>query len=271
MRITAATPLDQIKQFVKAVEAVGAAAEMGAQSALNDVSLDAKRILDEAADTFIDRPTKFTTNAFVARFGRVRRGQGMDAVSSEVAVKDLQSAYMKFGLGEETRLPGDIGPAHSALFVPNWKSAMSDRANRAGLKAKPTPYGGMLTGLIPRLASKAERSKTTGKREPLGDRAGKPRGVFFGKRAAAAPKGYWLRPERKRIRVTKTLKSGKTVERIRSVEDGVPMLVVSAHEQLKYTDLFTPAWEKASLDAMVDLPRYLERELDREIAKGLKR
>jgi hypothetical protein len=79
----------------------------------------------------------------------------VDGIFASVEVMPKQSTYLKylFGVGDNTRLPGDVGLAQSHILIPWWSNITLTQG------VTPTQYGGVPTGFLARLARELQGTK----------------------------------------------------------------------------------------------------------------
>lgn len=246
MQIQASTPPEQIREFQRAMQAIGRSHERGVTFALNGVAKSAKQRLEKVIKGHIDQPTPFTQKALFATF--VPPGQAdVRTFVSAVGIKEDQSVYLKYLLGYErqTRLPGDVGPADDHIFVPIW-------GNLERLENIKPLYGANLprkalqrlfkkAGMTGDAAAGAQASRAKRKRKAKGP------GVFWGAPTLGGQKqglGLWSRPER-----------------VRGINQGAPTMLVAAADKSKHDPLLQRAWDQAIIDSWSEFGGRLEAEL----------
>lgn len=246
MQIQAGTPAEQIREFQRAMQAIGRAHERGVTFALNGVAKAARKRLEKVLEDHVDQPTPFTQKAIFNSF--VPPGQSdIRSFESSVGVKDTQSAYLKYLLGyeQQQRRPGDIGPADAYIFVPIW-GALQAREGIKPLYGQNLPRNSLkrlfkkagMTG-----AGAAGAAPSTAKRK----RKAKGPGVFWGAPTIKGQQqglGLWSRPER-----------------VNGVNHGAPLMLVAAAAKAQYSPVLQRHWDQAIIDSWSEFGGRLETEL----------
>ncbi|WP_200927260.1 hypothetical protein [Methylobacterium sp. Leaf88] len=97
---------------------------------------------------------KYTRSGFVG-LNQIERNDAGDGVWASVELMPKQSTYLKylFGVGDNTRLPGDVGLAQDRILIPWWDNIKLTQG------VTPTQYGGVPTGFLARLAREVQGTK----------------------------------------------------------------------------------------------------------------
>jgi hypothetical protein len=266
--ITATTPNEQVRDFVSAMQSIGSRhAVRSIQFALNGVAIDARQRVIDGLDRVFDKPGAFTLKGVIAKSKKLPgRGsvQSIYDLSSRIEVRALQSIYFKYAMGEDERLPGDIGPADKKIYVPNWQVIKSMTAKRAGVNIKQTNEGNMPRKSLQKLMKMSTRAANAPRRRYRTKRRSLIQGLWYGTYGAGKPTGWWLRPERIRKGEKWKQASGRSKRKV--INSGAPRLLVGAFDRADYTDILIPLWNQSAADAMAELPRRLEREFAVELA-----
>ncbi|MBP1182932.1 hypothetical protein [Methylobacterium sp. PvR107] len=182
-----------------------------ASYSLNGVVFAARDALRDEAKKVFDRPADFTVrNAF--GYTRARLNGDMTA---RIYIRDRQSAYYAFQIRGGTRVPGNIGPGQTWLFMPVAEELVDPASG--GLRRN------VLRGLSRRAAPKG---KGTSVHRTTRARDAKRRGVFF--TPLWGTQGIWERPER-------TKATGPRRRGVRQVHNlSAPRLLVAAYPQEEY-------------------------------------
>ncbi|MGU3449787.1 hypothetical protein [Methylobacterium sp. 391_Methyba4] len=182
-----------------------------ASYSLNGVVFAARDALRDEAKRVFDRPVDFTVrNAF--GYTRARLNGDMTA---RIYIRDRQSAYYAYQIKGGTRVPGNIGPGQTWLFMPVAEELVDPASG--GLRRN------VLRGLSRRAAPKGKGGavhRTTRARDA------KRRPVFFA--SVFGTQAIWERPER-------TKATGPRRRGVRQVHNlSAPRLLVAAYRQEEY-------------------------------------
>ena len=147
------TPKSKVKHFAEQMQDISAKRTPRAvQFALNGIAIEAAKKSGPIVSKALDKPTAWSTRAFVAVKGNLgaARGQSLDKLWSAIHVKKQQSTVFKylFGEGRNARRPGDVGMASKSILLPVW-------ANLKAIGIKPTKAGNLPKDAIDRITAKA--------------------------------------------------------------------------------------------------------------------
>ncbi|MBE7201611.1 MAG: hypothetical protein INR70_27935 [Parafilimonas terrae] len=146
--------------------------------AVDEVAKAAVLNIRRQFSTHLKRQTPWTKSAVVykrlskADLNGLERGERhAEDVYAQVYVKPNQSVYLKylFGLGDNTRLPGDVGLARDHILIPWWQNITETQG------VVPTANGGVPTGFVARLFREAQ-----GDRSPKKSGTQSRWGVYYG-------------------------------------------------------------------------------------------
>lgn len=226
---------------IKALEATFAEigskrAPRAVQYALNGVAKSAQSKTKGMLQSELDNPTAWTLRAYVAKYGKLSEAQGkaLDELSSELTVREQQSAPFKYmyGDGANRRRPGDVGPAQEDILLAIWPNV-----KRMGIR--PTAKGNMPRTAIKKLFER--------------------RDTFWGHfrwGGKTMPIGLYLRPERR--------VDPRTGKRFNL---GVPRLLLRAVPKTIHDPILEKPTQKLALKAMAELPMRVENEMRSEIGR----
>lgn len=148
---------DAVKRYSEAFEAYGERAfPRAVQFALNGVSIDAADRFRKAMPTVLDRPVPWIIRGVASTKADLNVSR-LDQVSSAIKIRPDQSAILKYSMGltDQVRLPGDVGLAEKAVWIPvpdNIKRVMGTR-----LQAGNVPSG-TVSAIKTRMAEKPPRA-----------------------------------------------------------------------------------------------------------------
>jgi hypothetical protein len=254
------TPRAQINDYARKMQRIGRSHVRGVLFSLNGVAKYAKELMvDELrSNRIIDQPSPFTMRGLRNQFTSLKtdtlNGVLRDRVSSAIYIADQQSTYMKylFGTGQNTRYPGDVGPADKKIFQPIW-------ANLARYEGVNPLYGGG----IPRntLKSMARRAgnpilEADGTVRSVGSRSTTTRdrrknGLFWGAPTFGGVKsqpGIWSRGRK-----------------VNGRWDRGPRLLIAFTDKARYEPIMQAPWDAINARAMAEFPNFLTQELRKNI------
>jgi len=254
MQIQGETPHQQLEDFRRAMDAIGETHVRGIAFALNGIAMQSHKELMRVLNRVIDKPGAFTKKGLIYRTTPLDTKLEKD-LESAVLWLDQQSAYIKYlmGQGDNVRLPGDIGPADSHIFVPIW----GNLKRLEGVK----PVGG--EGL-PRSTLKgfARRAGTTlgGARAKVkisAAAAQKQSQVFIGEPVIKGEKqglGFWSRQKR----LTPSAIGPR-------MPDRAPEMLVAIVDKATYKPILQEPWDEVVNRIWATLPDRLEKELENKL------
>lgn len=145
----------QIHAFEKSMAGLVEDAARPLQAAANATDRDARDRAHKAIDATLDKPEALTREAFLARQPRPSQATAVRGVSAAIEIKPLQHRWLKYALGEgeQTREPGEIGPANRAVMIPVWDNLQSTAVLALGINVSPTEGGNLPPGTLQKLFS----------------------------------------------------------------------------------------------------------------------
>lgn len=195
------------------------------QAAANATARDARDRVHKAIDATFDKPESLTREAVAARQPHPSRASSTTGVSAAIEIKPLQHRWLRYALGEgeQTRKPGEIGPADSAVMIPVWENLQSAALLAMGINIIPTEGGNLPPGTLSKLFSMTGQGGV----------------LWWGRVRDGGAEGIWARTE-----------SG-------------PMLLVAAKDQVSYDPILQAPLEKAVRAAARGFASHARDELKR--------
>lgn len=209
----------------------------------------------------LDRPTEWSKRAFQYRRA-LGKGRGVSAgVYSEFYVLPNQSVVFKYlmGMGQNVRLPGDVGLAQDRIYLP----AYDNLAKTQGIR--PNAQGNLPGGVMARLAREAEGNRN--KRRRNGDSGG-----VFKKEVTingVTSMAYINRPKRTYTGETHAIHNRRTgrfyTVRKPTYTDRPRILMFSVPKAL-YDPILQAPWDNAVREALDAIPERMASELQSALA-----
>jgi hypothetical protein len=209
-----------------------------------------------------------------AGLNAIEQGTRTD-VYAQVFVKPKQSVYLKylFGMGDNTRLPGDVGLAQNKILLPWWDNILLTQGVR------PTKYGGVPTGFLARLSREVQ-----GTRAPKRSGTQSRWGVYYGEiKLHGQPRmAYIARPPRVPVTdrdlldgrkgataldqaiVTKAGEVKRVGRAMRDVDH--PRILFLAVDRATYKPVLEQPWREACEAAAARIPSIMAQQLADNIA-----
>lgn len=209
----------------------------------------------------------------------LERGErNTEDVYAQVYVKPKQSAYLKylFGIGENLRVPGDVGMAQNRILIPWWDNI------RLTQGVQPTKDGGVPRAFLSRLAREvsADRSPKKSGTQSLW-------GVYYGKIKIHGQEleGYIARPPRVPVTNDDVLHRGHSAldtviqtrggdlkrigRKMRDIDH--PRVLFLAIDHARYKPILQKPWREACEDAAARVPEIMGAQLNENLAHMLKK
>lgn len=184
-----------------------------ASYAINGTLFAARDALRDEAKRVFDRPVAFTVkSAFGYTMARLDGGD----MRAKVFIKDRQSPYYHYQINGGTRVPGNIGPGATCLFMPVAPELIDKKSG--GLKKN------VLKGLVRRASARAAQSQALHRTNAARD--AKRKRVFFA--PVFGTQGIWERPKRRKA----TLPRRRGVRQVHNL--AAPRLLVAASQTQQY-------------------------------------
>ena len=204
-----------------------------------------------------------------AGLNAIEQGTRTD-VYAQVFVKPKQSVYLKylFGMGDNTRFPGDVGLAQNKILLPWWDNITLTQGVR------PTRYGGVPTGFLARLSREVQ-----GTRAPKRSGTQSRWGVYYGEITLHGQKrlAYIARPPRVPVTdrdvvdgrkgataldqtiVTRSGEVRRIGRKLRDVDH--PRILFLAVDRATYRPVMEQPWREACEAAAARIPAVMAAQL----------
>lgn len=215
----------QVRAFEKRMAGLVDDAARPLQAAANATVRDARDRAHKAIDATFDRPETLTREAFLARQPHPSQATAVRGVSAAIEIKPLQNRWLKYALGdsEQTREPGEMGPADKAIMIPVWENLQSAAVLALGINVSPTEGGNMPPGTLSKLFSMTGAGGV----------------LWWGRVRDGGKEGIWART------------------------DQGPLLLVAAEERVTYDPVLQAPLEKAVRQAARGFAGHAREELKR--------
>lgn len=246
------------------------------QAGLNGAAVIARdNIRDDVLPLFLRNVSRFTREGirYDVDNRRFDTAESIDDATSAVFITPLQLAYMKFSLGERTRLPGDVGiegyfQDQSQILIPhehglgefgirpNSKGQFAGRDIKRIANAMTSSYsasgGARFAGLFEIKAGRPDPAR-------LGIHARPMRGVAQVVRERVRNKVRFKGAAAPTTTFTDRRGRSRTVPKV--VNLGTPQLLFLTRPETHYQPNLDAPWQDAMDDALRKVPEQLEEEL----------